>query len=71
LLRELVEDVGVRESMKVGLARWHAPGSAAKIAELMLRAVPQRADVPVAGLAMARSHPGTESGARVQSSTVV
>ena len=61
-LRELVEDAVTREEMKAALARWHMPNAAEQIAGLILKAVAQPVDLPLAGpetpLAPARVAPG-------------
>jgi UDP-N-acetylglucosamine--N-acetylmuramyl-(pentapeptide) pyrophosphoryl-undecaprenol N-acetylglucosamine transferase len=69
LLRELVENVGVREEMKIALARWHAPNAAEKIAELILKTVSQRSDQPVGGSAVVPSA-GSQTRATLESSTL-
>jgi UDP-N-acetylglucosamine--N-acetylmuramyl-(pentapeptide) pyrophosphoryl-undecaprenol N-acetylglucosamine transferase len=42
LILELVENAAVRERMREALGQWHRPRAAAEIAELILKAVPQR-----------------------------
>jgi UDP-N-acetylglucosamine--N-acetylmuramyl-(pentapeptide) pyrophosphoryl-undecaprenol N-acetylglucosamine transferase len=64
LLRRLVADVGVREEMKTALARWHAPKSAEKIAEMILQTVERRADVPVGGETVVPPRAGPETPVR-------
>jgi UDP-N-acetylglucosamine--N-acetylmuramyl-(pentapeptide) pyrophosphoryl-undecaprenol N-acetylglucosamine transferase len=49
LLRDLVEDISVREEMKGALARWHAPKSAETIADMILQSVARQAEAPVGG----------------------
>jgi UDP-N-acetylglucosamine--N-acetylmuramyl-(pentapeptide) pyrophosphoryl-undecaprenol N-acetylglucosamine transferase len=69
LLRELVEDVAAREEMKSALARWHAPKSAERIAELILKAVPRSADLPLDDSETAPGRTRSESVAPLQNST--
>lgn len=70
LLCELVEDVAARDEMQAALARWHAPKAAERIAELILQAVPQSADLPLAAAAAAPAQTRPERAAPLQSSTI-
>ena len=70
LLRELVEDAGVREEMKTALARWHAPKAAEKIAELILKTVSQRSDQPAGGSVAVPPRTGSQTRAPLESSTL-
>ena len=50
LIGELIENSATREKMQAALATWHAPHSADRIAEIILRAIGgRRADIPVRG----------------------
>ena len=70
LLRGLVEDVAAHDAMKAALARWHAPKSAERIAELILQTVPRIADIRLAEAGRASAQTRSNRAALLQSSTI-
>ena len=66
-LRELVEDTGERDHMKLALARWHAPQAAEKVAENILRTI--RLPKPDADASLS-AHAGAKTRAPLVTSTL-